>query len=57
LTSFAVDTSSYIKIKIGFVVSGKVMDPLPTIVVLPMPLIAILGIWISFNLPNILPFT
>jgi hypothetical protein len=33
------------------------MDPLPTIVVLPMPLIAILGIWISFNLPNILPFT
>jgi hypothetical protein len=31
------------------------MDPLPTIV-LPMPLIAILGIWIA-NLPNILPFT
>jgi hypothetical protein len=32
------------------------MDPLPTIVVLPMPLIATWDL-ISFNLPNILPFT
>jgi hypothetical protein len=40
LTSFAVDTSSLYQNQNTLSVSGKpVMDPLPTIVVLPMPLL------------------